>query len=612
MTQSSVFFHGLLAALCAAPGLTLAQQGDGTDVPVTGHVYKPAKVPPTAQRMAQLKVPAGFTVAPFATGLGHPRVLAVAPDGTVYASRREEGDVVMLKDADGDGRADGTPQVVLNRSQAHGLAVHGGKLYLVTVKELFVADLQPDGRPGPLQMLAGDLPDAGQHANRTIAFGPDGMLYISVGSTCNACNESNAENATLLRVSPDGKSRTIFASGLRNTIGFDWHPATGQLWGMDHGIDYLGDEVQPEELNLIEHGRQYGWPHIWGSGGENPQSTPVGGISKAQWKAMSEPMRLGYTAHAAPMQMLFYTGSAFPAEYRQDAFVAMRGSWNRKPASGYEIVRIRFAQGQPQRIEPFVSGFVDERDGTHFARPVGLAMARDGSLLMTDDGNGVIYRIAYTGSGAAAAHAGGSMATGNTSSAPAQAMQAQANQGNGVPLALARPAAQPMASAAGGGRITVTSGSFAPGADMPLRHSEYADGVSPSLMWTAVPGARSYLVIAEDPDARPVKPFVHWLAWNIPASVTHLPEGLQEQPRLEQPEGLLQGRTTRGNTGYYGPRPPVGDAPHAYHFQVLALDTLLDLPPGSDRDAVLAAARGHVLARGELVGRYAQTQAPLK
>lgn len=127
-----------------------------------------------------------------------------------------------------------------------------------------------------------------------------------------------------------------------------------------------------------------------------------------------------------------------------------------------------------------------------------------------------------------------------------------------------------------------------------------------------MPGARSYLVIAEDPDARPVKPFVHWLAWNIPASVTHLPEGLQEQPRLEQPEGLLQGRTTRGNTGYYGPRPPVGDAPHAYHFQVLALDTLLDLPPGSDRDTVLAAARGHVLARGELVGRYAQTQAPLK
>ncbi|WP_046115567.1 YbhB/YbcL family Raf kinase inhibitor-like protein [Aquincola tertiaricarbonis] len=596
----------IAAAACLLPLAAGAQQGDGTNVPVTGHVYKPDKAPATPQRIASLKVPPGFSVTPFAQGLGNPRILAVAPDGTVYASRREEGDVVMMKDTDGDGRADGTPQVVLNRAGAHGLAIRDGKLWLVTVKELFVADLQPDGRPGPLKMLLGDLPDSGQHPNRTMAFGPDGMLYLSVGSTCNACNESNPENATLLRVSPDGKSRTIFASGLRNTIGFDWHPATGELWGMDHGIDYLGDDVQQEELNRIERGQQYGWPHVWGEGGLNPQSTPVGGISKPQWKAMSRPMTLGYTAHAAPMQMLFYTGSAFPAEYRNDAFVALRGSWNRKPASGYEIVRIRFAQGgQPQRIEPFVSGFVNEDDATHFARPVGLAMARDGALLMADDANGVIYRIAYTGIAGRPAPAAAATPA-QPVQAPAQAMQAQVAQGNNVPLALARPQAQ------ASGRIEVRSGSIPAGGDIPLRHSEYADGVSPSLAWTAVPGARSYAVIVEDPDASPIKPFVHWVAWNIPASVTHLPEGLQEQPRLKDPEGLLQGKTTRGSTGWYGPRPPVGDPPHAYHFQVLALDTVLDLPPGSDRDAVLAAAQGHVLARGELVGRYAQQQQPLK
>ncbi len=164
--------------------------------------------------------------------------------------------------------------MVANRAGAHGLAIRDGKLYLATVKEVFVADIQPDGTLGPLKMIIGDLPDAGQHPNRTMAFGPDGMLYISVGSTCNACNESNPENATILRAAPDGKSRTIFASGLRNTIGFDWHPKTGELWGMDHGIDFLGDEVQPEELNRIERGKQYGWPHVWGDGGINPQSTP--------------------------------------------------------------------------------------------------------------------------------------------------------------------------------------------------------------------------------------------------------------------------------------------------------------------------------------------------
>lgn len=366
----------LLAALVLAPAF--AQQGDGTDQPVTGHVFKPAKIAATPARVAALQLPPGFEARVFAEGLGHPRILAVAPDGTVYASRRDEGDVVMMKDADGDGRADGLPQIVLNRPGAHGLAVHGGKLYVATVKALYVADLLPDGRPDTPRLLVDDLPDGGQHPNRTIAFGPDGMLYLGVGSSCNACNEAHPEHATLLRLSPDGQRRTVFASGLRNTIGFDWHPASGALWGMDHGIDFLGDDRQPEELNLLEQGRQYGWPHVWGDGrGENPQSTPPGGLTKAQWRDASQPMALGYTAHAAPMQMLFYTGAAFPAAYRGDAFVAMRGSWNRKPASGYEIVRVRFSpDGRPQRFEPFVRGFLSNDGRTHFARPVGLAMAR--------------------------------------------------------------------------------------------------------------------------------------------------------------------------------------------------------------------------------------------
>lgn len=593
----------LTLSLTAAPAL--AQQGDGTDVAVRAHVFKPDKVDATPQRIAALKAPSGFRVTAFASGLKNTRILAVAEDGRVYVSRRDSGDVLMLQDRDGDGVADGVPLQVLSRPGAHGLAIRDRTLYLVTVKELFSAPLRPDGTVGEPTLLIGDLPDAGQHPNRTIAFGPDGMLYISVGSTCNACNESNPENATLLRASPDGKSRTIFARGLRNTIGFDWHPVTGELWGMDHGIDYLGDDEQQEELNRIELGKQYGWPHIWGRDGVNPQSTPEGEISKAQWKARSVPMVLGATAHAAPMQMVFArAGHGFPKAYDGDAFVTMRGSWNRKKASGYEIVRVRFENGAPTRVEPFVTGFLTDGGRTHIARPVGLAWSRDGALLMADDANGVIYRVAYVGN-----DAGGGQPAGGGAAAPREAMDRQAAQGIGVPLAKMRPETSTRGNAP---PLSVSAPTVAPGQPMPIKHSEYADGVSPALSWTAVPGAKSYAIVMEDPDAKPITPFVHWVAWNIPASVTQLPEGLQEQPRLTHPEGLMQGRTSRGSVGYYGPRPPVGDPPHHYHFQVLALDTMLDLPFGATRDEVLAAARGHVIAKGELVGLYQQTVQPPK
>jgi Raf kinase inhibitor-like YbhB/YbcL family protein len=386
----------------------------------------------------------------------------------------------------------------------------------------------------------------------------------------------------------------IWANGLRNTIGFDWHPRTGELWGFDHGIDFLGDDAQPEELNRIVRGKQYGWPHVWGEGGLTPWTNPPGGITKQQWRERSEPLVSGYTAHAAPMQFVFYRGGQFPARYIGDAFVTFRGSWNRKPASGYEIARVRFSGGAPASIEPFVSGFLTDGGTTHFARPVGLAMAADGSLLMADDANGVIYRISYRRSDG----------SNHTIDAPATAMLEQAAQGVGVPIAIER------SETAAPQRLRV----FAPTVQGAIarKHSEYYEGVSPRIAWTAVKGARSYAIIMEDPDAKPITPFVHWLAWNIPASHQHLPEGLQEQPRLTDPEGTLQGRTSRGSVGYFGPRPPVGDAPHRYHFQVFALDTMLNVPFGAERDELLAAMQGHVLAAGELVGVYQQTIPPLK
>jgi Raf kinase inhibitor-like YbhB/YbcL family protein len=298
------------------------------------------------------------------------------------------------------------------------------------------------------------------------------------------------------------------------------------------------------------------------------------------------------------MQLVFYNGASFPAEYRGDAFVTMRGSWNRADASGYEIVRVRFADGQAKSIEPFVSGFLTDGGKTHIARPVGLAMAKDGSLLMADDANGVIYRVAYTGNAA--------RASGPAMVAPAGPMQQQAAKGTNVPLASVRPETQAK------GTMTVSSPVFSANGTLAPKYSEYFDGISPALTWSAVTGAQSYAIIMEDPDAKPALPFVHWLAWNIPANVLKLPDGVQEQPRLTEPEGVLQGRTTRGSIGYYGPRPPVGDPAHHYHFQVFALDSKLDVPFGADRDTLLAAMKGHVLAKGKLVGRYAQAQKPPK
>jgi Raf kinase inhibitor-like YbhB/YbcL family protein len=573
-----------------------AQQGDGTNVGWTVHVFKPAKVEATPERIAQIQAPPGFKVTLFAHGLKNARIIAVAPNGDIYVSRRDQGDVVLLK-MNTNGEELDSPIIVANRSGAHGLAIRDNKLYLATVKQLFVADIKPDGRLGPLTLLIKDLADAGQHADRTIAFGPDGQLYISVGATCNACNEDNPENATMLRATPDGKTRRIFATGLRNTIGFDWNPTTGELWGLDNGIDFLGDDSQPEELNKIEFGKQYGWPHVYGAGEFNPQSTPPGGITKEEWKARSTPQVLGYTAHAAPMQLVFYTGHAFPPEYFGDAFATMRGSWNRATASGYEIVRIHFVHGQPQSFQPFVHGFLTDNGTTHIARPMGLAVAHDGSLLMADDANGGIFRVAYVGASSGNAEV-------LPKSVPSAAMQGPTSKGFGVPLAKDRPETRTA------GALSVGSSDFPANGTMPAAMSEYAEAASPQLTWSAVPNARSYALIMEDPDAKPLAPIVHWVMWNIPASLTQLPQGVQKQGRLSDPDGILQGRNTRGSLGYTGPHAPVGEPEHHYHIQVFALDGMLTAPAGGDRDTLLAQMSGHVIAKGELVGLYSQTSNP--
>ncbi len=371
------------------------------DVTITGRVLKPKAVDPSSERVDTLSLPEGFSIDVFAEDLGNPRMIEVAGDGTVYVTRRKSGDVLMLKDEDGDGTAD-SQQVVAEKKQMHGIEIHDGTAWLMTVNEVYKTSIEDDGTFGTLELIADDFPAGGQHPNRTLEMGPDGMLYVSVGSTCNACGETEKLNATMVRMQPDGSEREIFASGLRNTIGFAFEPQTGELYGLDHGIDWLGDDEQPEEFNHIQQGQKYGWPYVYADSHINPQDEPPEG-SGEQWAEESTEPLLMWTPHAAPMQMAFYEGDAFPEQYQGDAFAAMRGSWNRKPPSGYEIVRIKFENGQPQAIERFVTGFVMETSEgdswTQMGRLAGLAVAEDGALLVSDDANGVIYRITYEGSG---------------------------------------------------------------------------------------------------------------------------------------------------------------------------------------------------------------------
>lgn len=388
----------LAASVASAAGDPDAPKpGQELVVEEIGHSQRPRVVDPTEDRVKRLKLPDGFRVQKFAEGLGTPRMLRIGDDGTVYVTRPDQGDVLTLRDEDGDGRAEKRGTLVEDLDDVHDLAIVGDTVYFVTVEETYKAKREGDGIAGEPEKFLTGLPEGGRHPNRTIAQGPDGALYVSIGSTCNCCVEPHPEAASIIRFAPDGSDRKLFASGLRNTIGFDWHPQTNAMWGMDHNTDWLGDDFPPEELNELAAGKDYGWPWVQGEG-----VFPAGigypkGFDRAAALKRSTPPVLTLKAHSAPIQMVFYDGSKFPVEYRGDAFVAAHGSWNRKPPGGYEVVRISFENGRPVAFEPFLTGFLDAKGEETFGRPTGIAVAKDGSLLVGDDETGVIYRIDYAG-----------------------------------------------------------------------------------------------------------------------------------------------------------------------------------------------------------------------
>ena len=338
--------------------------------------------------LADLVVPPGFKISVFASGLIGARLMTVSPEGVLLVARRRTHEVVALPDKNKDGIAE--PEVILTgQTNAHSLAFRGGYLYIATtpaVMRVRWTNGAPDGTPSVFVDLPTSTPAV--HTSRTLNFGPDGRLYVSIGSSCDVCTEGDPRRTTIQVYDADGKGRP-FATGLRNANGFDFDPATGRLWAGDNGQDGLGPDFPPDEINLVEEGGHYGFPFFIGNNRPNP--TPVTEIVPASLSPVAPALEL--PAHVASTDVRFYTGTQFPPAYRNAMFLAMHGSTAIPAKVGYKVIRVRMKGGRPDGFDDFVTGWV--KDGVVSGRPAGLASGADGALYVSDDNKGFIYRISY-------------------------------------------------------------------------------------------------------------------------------------------------------------------------------------------------------------------------
>jgi len=347
-----------------------------------------------------LKVPDGWEVKVAASGLGRPRMMSIGPQGQLYITRRDAGDVLMLNDDNGDQVFDRLTTVLYPFKGVHGIAIGNGWMYLANNTDLRRYQILADGKLGEQQILINDLPSGGQHPNRTIAFGPDGYLYISVGTLCNDCKEADKETAVMLQVDTTTWKRTIFASGLRNTIGFDFHPQTGELWGLDNGGDGKGNRWPPEELNHIVQGGNYGYPFAYGKKKVDQSREDPPGDTKEEWVKQTQSSALELSAHMAPIGFTFLDSSiaGIPSAYYGDGLVCWHGSWNRSKPVGFKVQRITFDNGVATGTEDFLSGFLKPgflffKRKARFGRPAGVIASPAGIIYISDDANGVIYSV---------------------------------------------------------------------------------------------------------------------------------------------------------------------------------------------------------------------------
>jgi glucose/arabinose dehydrogenase len=337
-----------------------------------------------------LNLPPGFRINLFADELPGVRFMTVGPDGDVYASLMQQGKVVRLRDSDHDGAADVVTTIAEQLRHPHGLAFFQGRLYVAeetAVSELIDTDgdLFIDQRVPLIELPPG--PES-FHFTRTIAFGPDGRLYVSIGATCDACLQPEERRASVLDYDAAGGDHRVFARGLRNAVGFVFHPTTGELWATNNERDQLGDNFPADTLNLVGAGSDFGFPRCING---NTPDFRFGDNNACHGVA---PPAIEFQAHSAPLGLAFYTGTQFPEEYHQDLIVAFHGSWNRSSPTGYKLVRVRFDRGRPtgETID-FATGWLDGK--TVWGRPVDIVVGLDGSLFASDDLRGRIYRISF-------------------------------------------------------------------------------------------------------------------------------------------------------------------------------------------------------------------------
>lgn len=384
---------GVLVAALGVGACALWPERLAVNAPIWSSLLGWGADPPAEETFRErIRVPEGFSISRWATGLHNARMLRSTPAGDLLVSRPRDGAVTLLeRDADGDGAPDGRRELLSGLDRPHGLDFHEGWLYVAETDAVARVRFDPETRSvaGELERVVTGLPGGGNHWTRTLRFGPEGWMYVSIGSSCNVCEEEDPRRATLMRFRPDGSEGEIFASGLRNTVGFDWRPADGALYGTDNGRDLLGNDRPPDELNRIVRGGFYGWPYAWG----RRQPDPDHGPGHAELVRESRPPVHAFQAHVAPLGIVFLRGAHWPPAYRGAALVALHGSWNRTEKVGYEVVSLHWGARGSIRERKFVTGF--ERDEDVIGRPVDVAEGPDGAVYVSDDYTGSIYRVAH-------------------------------------------------------------------------------------------------------------------------------------------------------------------------------------------------------------------------
>ena len=340
----------------------------------------------------RLNLPDGFRINLYAVGLGRVRGMTLTPTGDLLVTSPGRRLLRVKADGDGDGRTDGVKTLLDDLGSPHGLLLDGPWLYVAETGRIVRMRYDTvQGRiVGGRESMAEGIPPGGAHWTRTIKKGPNGWFYVSIGSACNVCREGHPWRAAMIRFR-QGREPELFASGLRNTVGFDWHPASGRLYGVDNGRDWMGDDFPPEELNEIRKGGFYGWPYFHGDNAADPSYGNRGQMLAAH--TLKPVHKL--TAHSAPLAILFLRHLKAPG-FENAALVTRHGSWNRSSKSGYDIVSLHWSGEGKITQRPFLTGF--ETDGDVTGRPVDVIEAKDGTIYVSDDLSGVVWRITHDAS----------------------------------------------------------------------------------------------------------------------------------------------------------------------------------------------------------------------